>query len=129
MRDLFIGREEKYVGDVVNPLARKFTGKATEFYDQEEFDELLVQAKRAQYKTAVTNKDRVPLDQLPPNERVLAQQADMLKKVDSDANNLFKGYQLLSPERRKQLNERKRELVLSGIRRYNEARDRMVPQR
>jgi len=129
MRDMFGGREEKYVGDIVNPLERRFTGKATEFYDQEQFEELLAKAKHAEYKTATANPNRVPIGQLPPEERVLAQQAPMLKKVESDGNNLFKGSHLMSPEQRKRLNERKREMVLSGIRRYNEARDRMIPQR
>lgn len=129
MRDLFGGREEKYVGDIVNPFARKFTGKATEFYDQTEFDELLASAKHAQYKIDTKNPQRVPIDQLSPQEQLLARQADMLKRVDSDVNNLFKGYQLMTPEKRKLLNERKRELILSGMRRYNEARDRSAPQR
>jgi hypothetical protein len=124
MRDLFGGREEKYVGDIVNPFVRKFTGKATEFYDQEEFDDLLASAKRAQHKIVANNPQRVPIDTLSSEEQVLARQADMLKRVESDANNLFKGYQLMTPEKRKLLNERKRELILSGMRRYNEARDR-----
>jgi hypothetical protein len=117
-RDLFGGRDANYEGDIVNPVQRKFTASATPFYDQDRFDELLAQAKQAKYQA--TQKG---IDKLPQEQQVLAKSAAMLERVHNDANSLFKGLKALTPERRKLLNERKQELLLGGIRRYNELRD------
>lgn len=122
-RDLFGGREEKYQGDIVNPVVRKFTGGATQFYDQDKFDELLAQATQANYKAT---KDGI--DSLTPEEQALARSAKMLSKVQSDVKSLFKNNGLIPPDRRKLLQERSQELILNGIRRYNELRDRSVPK-
>lgn len=116
--DLLGGRDVRYQGDIVNPIERKFTAKATGFYDQDQFDALLAQAKQAKYQA-----EQKGLNALDPDQQVLAKSAAMLQRVQSDANNLFKGLKALTPERRMLLNERKQELLLSGIRRYNELRD------
>jgi hypothetical protein len=118
-RDILGGREEKYQGDIVNPLERKITGKASSFYDQDQFEELLARATQAKY---LATKNGIAT--LSPEDQALARSAAMLAKVDSDADNLFKGNKLLTPERRKLLNERKQELILNGIRRYNDERNR-----
>lgn len=122
-RDLLGLREPKYVGDVVNPFTRKFTGAATEFYDQDQFDELLAKSARAKYLAETRG-----IATLSPEEQALARSAATLAKVKSDADNLFKGTKLMTKERRDLLNERKREMILGGIRRYNEMRDRTVPK-
>jgi hypothetical protein len=127
--DLLGDRQPKYVGEEVNPFLRKWKGNATEFYDQEQFDELLAKAKRAKYLVDDKNPNRVSIDKLSPEDQVLARSAQMLDKVDRDGDALFKGYKLMTPERRKLLNDRKRDLVLGGIRRYNEMRDQAVPKR
>jgi hypothetical protein len=119
-RDMLGGREEKYQGDIVNPIERKFTGKATVFYDQDQFDELLSKAKQAKYQATKSGIESLSLD-----DRALAMSADMLNRVDKDADQLFKNSKLMTRERVNQLNARKRELILDGIRRYNELRDRM----
>jgi hypothetical protein len=124
IRDITGGRESKYQGDVVNPIARGFTANATPFYDQEQFDGLLADATRAKHM-AETNG----INSLSPEDQALARSAAMLAKVQSDANGLFKNYKLLPKERRDLLNERKQEMILDGIKRYNELRDRTVPKR
>lgn len=124
VRDLLGLREEKYQGDVVNPLVRKFTGNATQFYDQDQFDELLAKATQAKYLAEKPGGGGIT--SLPIEDQVLARSATMLSKVQSDANSLFRDNKLLSKERRDLLNDRKQELILDGIRRYNELRDRTV---
>lgn len=121
IRDALGMRDAKYQGDIVNPLARKFTGVATQFYDQDQFDSLLAKATQAKYLATMNG-----INTLSPEDQVLARSADMLSKVNSDANNLFKGNKLLTKDRRALLNDRKQELLLDGIRRYNELRDRSV---
>lgn len=120
VRDLFGGREPKYEGDIVNPIVRRFTGNATAFYDQDQFDELLAKATQAKYLA-----ENQGINSLSTEQQALARSAEMLSRVERDANALFKGQKLMTSERRQLLNERKKELLLNGIRRYNELRDRM----
>ena len=124
MRDLFVDRDPKYRGEVVNPFARKFVGAATDFYDSDQFDELLAKSARAQFLA-----EKHGISSLTPEEQALAKSAAMLAKVNSDAGNLFKGNNSLTKERRDLLNERKREMILGAIGRYNDLRDRMVPKK
>jgi len=123
-RDLLVDREPKYQGEVVNPLARRFTGAASGFYDQNQFEELLAKSAQAQYLAKEKG-----FGTLTPEEQALAQSATMLKRVETDSKSLFKGNKLLTPERRRMLNDRKQEMVLDGIRRYNELRDRTVARK
>lgn len=119
-RDLAGGREEKYVGDVVNPLKRRFTPNATGFYDEDQFAALLANAAQAQYLAKTHGIDTLPIEQ-----QALAKSASMLQRVQSDASTLFQNSKLMSREQLTARQERKRELLLDGIRRYNELRDRM----
>jgi hypothetical protein len=130
MRDIAGGRESKYPGDVVNPIMRRLTANATPFYDQEQFDELLAKATRAKFlaegKPGVAKGQGIA--NLSPEDQVLARSAGMLNKIKSDISSMFKGSGLMSKQQRDILNERARERLLEGIRRYNEMRDRAIPQ-
>ncbi len=119
-RDMLGQREVNYEGDIVNPLERKFTGKASGFYDQDQFDELLSKATQAKYQATKQGIDALSID-----DQALAKSADMLHRVESDSKALFKNQKLMSQEQRQLRQERARELLLDGIRRYNELRDRM----
>jgi hypothetical protein len=121
VRDLFGDREPKYAGEVVNPIYRRFTGGATGFYDQDKFDELLAKSKQARYLA-----EQGGIDKLSPEQQVLARSSQMLSKVDSDISSLFKNSKLMTQERRAQLQERAREMLLGGIKRYNDMRDRTI---
>ncbi len=123
-RDIFGLREPSYEGDIVNPLERRFTGKATVFHDQDQFDELIAKAKRA----AFLAKEPGGFAKLSPEEQALAKSAAMLNRVESDTKALFKSGTLLSKEQLKLRQDRKHELILDGIRRYNEMRDRAAKQ-
>jgi hypothetical protein len=120
VRDLTGNREPKYGGDIVNPIARKFVGVATDFYDQDKFNELLSKAKQAKFQATARG-----IDKLSPDDQALAKSADMLIQVERDANNLFKNSKSLQKDQIALRQDRKRELLLDGIRRYNELRDRM----
>jgi hypothetical protein len=122
-RDMLGQREPGYEGDIVNPLERKFTGKASGFYDQDQFDELLSKATQAKYQATQHG-----IQSLPPEEQALAKSADMLSRVQTDSKQLFTNQKLMSHEQRQLRQERARELLLDGIRRYNELRDRMPKQ-
>jgi len=124
LRDTIVGRDSKYVGDEPNPWTRRFAANATQFADQNQFDELLSKATRAEYLAKEHGISTLSLD-----DQALARSAATLKKIKSDADNLFKGQKLMTPERRQALNERKLDMYLTGIKRYNDLRDRMVPAR
>lgn len=128
LRDIAGLREPKYPGDVVNPIERRLTAHSTPFYDQNQFDELLAQSTRAKLKAegkpgVMTG---VGIAALSPEDQALAASAKMLANIKSDIGNMFHNAQLLTKEQRDALNERARERMLEGIRRYNELRDRTV---